>query len=225
MISKRTKIIITGILLLLLSAIIVTLYFGYKGTPWGKANFHSKAVQYLNQSNYTIPNEYGISTIHSFITGDYMSIITLPNGIQFQVLEDYQKQLYDNYYASKIEHTISNEASDVVKDIFGGDARESFHMGDGYISRKLTETSSYTNLGRDIRINASFSVNLEDGSAFADEDALIRKCMRFLEWIKKNNYDSDVYISNEEYAITIRLDELRKLDEQGLRSLISRWKN
>ncbi|WP_155985637.1 hypothetical protein [Paenibacillus gorillae] len=204
-------------------AMVVIINFSFKGTPWGKANFTKRTQQYLSQINYDLPNEYDLSTIRSFKTGKYKSVITLPNGIYFQVLEDYSDQLFDNYYTAKVESTVSNEASKVIKSIFEDDSRVNLDMGGGYgINKKLTETSSYTNLSEDVKMHATLYITLVNSYTLLDENIFNEKCSKLFEWITTNNYDSNVFISfNDGYVINIDYNELRVLkDEDVLRRAV-----
>ncbi|MFF2093859.1 hypothetical protein [Paenibacillus sp. NPDC058174] len=213
--SYRNKVILIGVFILLLSAMTVIINFSFKGTPWGKANFTMRTEQYLSLAKYDLPNEYELSTVHSFKSGEYKSVITLPNGIQFQVLEDYSDQLFDNYYTAKVESTVSNEASIVIKSIFEGDSRVNLYMGGGKgINEKLTETSSYTNLSGDIKNHVFLYVHLTNNYTLMDEDIFNEKCSKLLKWITTNNYDSNVFISfNDGYVIDIKYNELRVLKD------------
>ncbi|MFF2480218.1 hypothetical protein [Paenibacillus sp. NPDC058071] len=218
MISRRNKLIITGVLIFLLIFIIVSVNISFKGTPWGKANFTKRTEKYLSLANYNLPDEYKLSTVHSFKTGEYKSIITLPNGVQFQVLEDYSDELFDNYYIAKVEHSVSNETSAVMRGIFGGKSRAMLHIEGGKdINEKLSESSSYAILSRDIKIDATLYVNLENDFMFMDEDAFIKECSKFLKWITTTDYDSNVFITfNDGYVINIRYDELRMLKDEDV---------
>ncbi|GGG77170.1 hypothetical protein [Paenibacillus radicis (ex Gao et al. 2016)] len=215
MISRRNKLIIIGVLILLMLAMVVSIHFSFKGTPWGRANFTQRTEQYLSKVNYNFSSEYKLSTVHSFKTGEYKSIITLPSGIQFEVLEDYSNNLFDNYYVAKVEHTVSNEASEAIRGIFDGNPRVTLHIGGGKdTNKKLTESSSYTNLNSDIKTHATFYVKLENKFTFTDESILIEQCSKFIKWIKTNNYDANVFISfNDGYVINIRYDELRVIKD------------
>lgn len=207
MISRRTKIIIIGLIVTLVLTLVVVVNFSFKGTPWGKADFTKKTEQYLSLVNYNIPNEYELSTIHSFKTGQYTSIIKIPNGIQFYVTEDYDNNLIDNYYVAKIEHTVTNEGMEVIKDLFGDSAKINLHIEEMGISEKLTENSSYGNLGRDIKVHATFHINLKN--KFTNDEVLIEKCSNLLNWIRTKSYNSNVYISFDDgHVISINYDEL-----------------